>query len=128
MRLIVQGTAQRDTKIVLLGNILCGDMDEPAREVRRILGCGAFYDHQVINLAGRNQIEGKSAAIRFAPRHGGSVHPYIIVALRQPAHHYVLAVHQRDTGNSLDYFGGIIIYRAFNLLRGNTARNHRIGA
>ena len=128
MRLVIDSSSYWYVEAVFAGHIFGIYQDESTREVCGIFRGGAFYDYHIIQLWTGDDVEWKGAWIGFRTGHGTPVHPYIIVPLRQAAHHYKLFVDDADAGYATDDFRGIAVLGFSYLLGGNPALYYEAAA
>ena len=117
VRLVVPVAAHRCRPAVLRGNILREDLNEAPAEVGRIFRAWRFHHLQMVNLPSRNDVERKRPRVGLRARHGTPIYPYVVVALREPAHHDEFVFDEADARNATYHLARVAILRPFDFLR-----------
>ena len=123
--LVVHRTGKADRPTAVVRHIARGDEHHAAGEVGGVLGGGGLHDDHVVQLRGGQQVEGERARVGFAARHGGTVEPHLVVALRQTSHHHELIIYQRDARHAPNHLGGVFVLRPLDLFATDTFLNRQ---
>ncbi len=114
--LVIHCAAEVDLPRAVFGYVLGLDEHHAAGVVGGVFGCGGLDNHQVIELRGGQQVERERAGVGFRTGDGGTVDPYLVVALGEPPHHDELVVDERDARHAADDLGGVAVLGALYLL------------
>ena len=95
----VIGAAQRELVGGLVRQLQRNDLDEPARELGRLVGGVGLADLHAVDEAGRKQVERHHPAVGLGGGQGHAVQGRVAVAFAQAPHEDRLAVDDRDPGH-----------------------------
>ena len=110
-------------KTVVRRNVFGSHLYKPSAIVGWINGTGRLDDGEMINLGCRDDIERKRTRIGLAAGNSTSVNPYIVITLRESAHHDELVLNQADARNATYHFTGIAILCPLDFLSGYIVDN-----
>ena len=123
----VVGAAQRELVGGLGRQLQRDDLDEAARELRRLVGSVGLADLHAVDEAGREQVERHHPAVGLGGGQGRAVQGRVAVALAEAPHEDRLAVDDRHPGHPAHGVGRVrVVVRAH--LRPADVVLHRRGA
>ena len=123
-RCVVPVGSYADGPCVSYGYVLGIHLDKTSAEVGRIFRAGRFDNQQIVYLAARDDVEGEGAGIGLRTRCRSSVYPYIVVPLREAAHHHKLVFYQAHARHAPDDLAGVGVLCAAYLLSRHVAHHH----